>query len=58
VAKVYRDEIMIKMHEKYPVYGFDRHKGYGTGYHIDALKKYGPCDIHRKSFKPVKELLV
>ena len=57
VAKVYRDRIMVEMHEKYPLYGFDRHKGYGTKYHIDALYKYGPCEIHRKSFSPVKEII-
>lgn len=56
VAKVYRDNIMVEMHEKYPMYGFDRHKGYGTKYHIEALYKYGPCEIHRKSFSPVKEM--
>jgi len=57
VAKVFRDNIMICMHDKYPVYGFDRHKGYGTKYHIDALYKYGPCVIHRKSFHPVKDYI-
>lgn len=57
VAKVYRDSIMIEMHKTYPMYGFDRHKGYGTKYHIDALYKYGPCEIHRKSFNPVKEMV-
>lgn len=56
VAKVYRDNIMIEMHEKYPLYGFDRHKGYGTKYHIEALQKHGPCEIHRKSFSPIKEM--
>jgi ribonuclease HII len=57
VAKVYRDNIMVEMHEKYPLYGFDRHKGYGTKYHIEALYKYGPCEIHRRSFSPVKEMV-
>ena len=57
VAKVYRDNIMVEMHKKYPVYGFDKHKGYGTEYHIRALYEYGPCEIHRKSFHPVKDLL-
>ncbi len=53
IAKVYRDELMIKLHntnEKYRVYGFDKHKGYGTKHHLEALKKHGPSDIHRKSF--------
>ena len=50
IAKVYRDNIMKKYHKKYPRYGFDRHKGYGTSFHLKMLKKYGRCDIHRKSF--------
>ncbi|MEZ4357599.1 MAG: ribonuclease HII [Eubacteriales bacterium] len=50
IAKVYRDNIMRKMDEIYPQYGFIRNKGYGTKEHIDALKKYGPCPIHRMSF--------
>lgn len=54
IAKVTRDRLMIKYHECYPNYGFDAHKGYGTKLHTDALKKYGPCEIHRKSFRPVK----
>jgi len=57
VAKVYRDKIMIEEHLKYPVYRFDKHKGYGTKYHLEALYEYGPCEIHRKSFHPVKSLL-
>lgn len=54
VAKVTRDRIMLEMHEKYPEYGFEKHKGYGTKMHMDALQKHGPCDIHRQSFRPVK----
>ena len=54
IAKVTRDKIMMQMHDKYPQYQFDRHKGYGTKLHMDGLRKYGPCDIHRKSFRPVK----
>ncbi len=50
VAKVQRDRYMIKMHSLYPHYGFDRNKGYGTAEHIAALKTYGPCPIHRKTF--------
>ena len=57
VAKVYRDNIMIRMHERYPEYGFQQHKGYGTKKHIAALHKHGPCEIHRRSFEPVKSLL-
>lgn len=54
VAKVTRDRMMTAFHEKYPAYGFDRHKGYGTRAHMDALRAHGPCPIHRKSFGPVK----
>ncbi|MGA2418023.1 MAG: ribonuclease HII [Candidatus Staskawiczbacteria bacterium] len=54
VAKVTRDRLMKKMHKKYPQYGFDRHKGYGTKAHFACLEKFGPCKIHRKSFWPVK----
>ena len=57
IAKVTRDRIMMEMHAKYPQYGFDRHKGYGTKMHMDALSKYGPCEIHRQSFAPVTRLL-
>jgi ribonuclease HII len=55
IAKVYRDKLMQGLHEQYPLYGFDRHKGYGTKDHLEALAKYGPCPYHRKSFSPVKE---
>jgi ribonuclease HII len=57
LAKIHRDAIMLQYAEKYPEYGFDRHKGYGTAEHMVALKKHGPCPIHRKSFAPVRELL-
>ena len=57
IAKVTRDRIMKRLHEKYPQYGFDRHKGYPTKYHLKMLKKYGPSIIHRKSFKPVKNMV-
>ena len=50
IAKVTRDRCMVKMDELYPEYGFARNKGYGTAEHIAALKKYGPCPIHRLSF--------
>ena len=53
VAKVKRDEIMTELHKKYSQYGFDRHKGYGTKLHMEALRKHGPCPMHRRSFKPV-----
>ena len=56
IAKVYRDKLMKKLHIKYPQYGFAKHKGYGTKAHQDAIKKYGLCRIHRKSFNLTKFL--
>ena len=53
-AKVTRDSIMRRYDKKYPLYGFLRHKGYGTKFHLEAIEKYGPCPIHRKSFAPIK----
>ena len=50
LAKVTRDRIMEEMDGKYPEYGFKKHKGYGTREHMDAIRKYGPCPIHRRSF--------
>ncbi len=50
LAKVYRDALMDNYHDQFPLYGFDKHKGYGTKVHIDAIKSHGYCDIHRKSF--------
>ncbi|MBP3882319.1 MAG: ribonuclease HII [Lachnospiraceae bacterium] len=50
LAKVTRDRIMEEMDEKYPEYGFAKHKGYGTREHMDAIREYGPCPIHRRSF--------
>ena len=50
LAKVTRDKLMVEYGKKYPQYGFEKHKGYGTKMHIDALKEYGPLSIHRKSF--------
>lgn len=55
ITKVTRDEYMDKMDIKYPNYGFKHHKGYCTKEHLEALEKYGPCEIHRKSFAPVKK---
>jgi ribonuclease HII len=57
VAKVTRDRMMRKYHKAFPHYGFDRHKGYGTKLHLEKLKKFGPCEIHRKSYAPVKRVL-
>jgi len=57
IAKVYRDNLMTEAHKVYPNYGFDKHKGYGTKMHLEMLNKYGPCEIHRQSFEPVRALL-
>lgn len=57
LAKVTRDRLMLKYHEKWPEYGFDRHKGYGTQKHRDVLKEIGPCPIHRLTFEPIKSLV-
>ncbi|KKT86963.1 MAG: Ribonuclease HII [Candidatus Moranbacteria bacterium GW2011_GWC2_45_10] len=48
--------MMEEFHQKYPQYGFDKHKGYGTKVHMDALLEHGACEIHRKSFGPVSRL--
>ncbi len=56
VAKVTRDRMMLRFHEQYPVYGFDRHKGYPTREHKEIIIKNGPCSIHRKTFKGVREV--
>jgi ribonuclease HII len=57
IAKVARDSLMAEMCEKYPGYGFSRHKGYGAPEHKAALERLGPCAIHRMSFKPVRAVL-
>jgi ribonuclease HII len=56
LAKVARDEALIQLHELYPQYGFNRHKGYLTAAHMDALKKYGPSPLHRKGYEPIRAL--
>ncbi len=53
VAKVTRDRMMARFHLEYPRYRFDRHKGYGSGLHLAALKVFGPCPLHRRSYAPV-----
>ena len=58
IAKVTRDRMMEEYDREYPVYGFGRHKGYGTKLHLEMLNKYGPCPIHRFSFSPVARLVV
>lgn len=53
LAKVHRDRLCQDMHQRYPVYGFDQHKGYGTAQHLAALQLHGPAECHRMSFGPV-----
>ena len=50
LAKVTRDRYMLEMAERYPMYGFEKHKGYGTAAHYAAIREYGPCELHRPSF--------
>jgi ribonuclease HII len=57
LAKVSRDRLMLEMHKRYPQYGFDRHKGYPTAEHMRLLEKFGPCEIHRRSFAPVQNAM-
>jgi ribonuclease HII len=58
IAKVKRDEIMDSFALIYPNYGFEKHKGYPTKLHLETLRKYGPVKIHRKTYKPVKDLFI
>jgi ribonuclease HII len=55
LAKVFRDRLMEKMDEKWPMYGFGKHKGYGTKEHIEAIQKWGPCPDHRMTFAPLRD---
>lgn len=57
VAKVTRDRMMLECHRKFPQYNFAKHKGYGTKEHQKAIKKFGICELHRKTFRGVKEYL-
>lgn len=57
LAKTARDELMLRLHGQYPHYGFAEHKGYPTAAHLAALREYGVSGAHRRSFKPVRELL-
>ena len=57
LAKTARDELMLQLHEQYPRYGFAEHKGYPTVAHLAALREYGVSAVHRKSFRPVREVL-
>ena len=58
IAKVARDALLAELHQRYPVYGFDRHAGYPTAAHLRALERHGPCPEHRRSFGPVARSLV
>ncbi len=57
IAKVTRDRLMMEYDKAFPEYGFAQHKGYGTAEHLAALKKYGPCPIHRQSFEPIRSMV-
>jgi ribonuclease HII len=57
IAKVTRDRLVTAMAEEYPDYGFDGHKGYGTRRHIECLWLKGPCPLHRRTFRPVSEII-
>ncbi len=56
IAKVFRDHLMEEYDREFPRYGFARHKGYGTPEHLESLRKFGPCVLHRKSFAPVSTI--
>jgi len=56
LAKHSRDKMMLQFHQEWPQYGFDKHKGYATRTHLQAIQEHGPCPIHRKSFEPIKSL--
>jgi len=57
LAKVTRDRMMLELHEKYPRYNFQKHKGYGTKEHLALIREHGPCEAHRKTFNPVARML-
>jgi ribonuclease HII len=57
IAKVNRDHEMVQLHQFYPDYGFDQHKGYPTRFHLEAIRRHGVTSHHRRSFRPVKDLL-
>jgi ribonuclease HII len=57
LAKVTRDRMLVELHARFPVYGFDVHAGYGTAKHLAALREHGPCDAHRRTFAPVRAAL-
>jgi ribonuclease HII len=57
LAKTTRDAMMVDLCARYPGYGFSQHKGYGVAAHLEALRRLGPCPVHRRSFRPVREAL-
>jgi ribonuclease HII len=57
LAKVTRDRLMVEAHRRFPQYGFQGHKGYGTAEHLRSLRRYGPCSLHRRSFLPIRKVL-
>lgn len=57
IAKVERDHYMVELAKQYPMYGFDKHKGYVTKAHLQAIEQYGVCEYHRISFAPVKKII-
>jgi ribonuclease HII len=57
LAKVYRDKSLLELHKQYPQYGFDRHKGYPTPEHLEALQEFGVTAVHRRSYAPVRAVL-
>lgn len=58
LAKTARDAHCAELHQRYPAYGFDQHKGYATALHMERLAAHGPCPAHRRSFEPVRRLLI
>ncbi len=58
IAKVLRDELMVRLDQEFPGYGFAHHKGYPTREHLEALQRLGPSSLHRRSFQPVKQYLL
>jgi ribonuclease HII len=57
IAKETRDQIMGNLHQEYPQFGFDKHAGYPTKFHIEKIREFGICEFHRKSFEPIKSIL-
>ncbi|HEY0487986.1 MAG TPA: ribonuclease HII [Telluria sp.] len=58
LAKTARDAALVTLHQQYPQYGFDQHKGYSTAMHMERLREHGPCPVHRRSFAPVRAALL